>query len=225
MDTFRQCERHGREKFQELHNALADRDAQDHVCDPLELHYVVDDWNQVEPDVTGVVAEALELERALSDSYTLCHISNRNLQRSAFYTNYFNPTEGAIICSFNDKSEDLNPPNNRLQWSNIAFRTWEKYCNEEQQPIKGLRTVWRHRISNVTSQEVITTALHNRGRQRTRGMTEFLFPEPEFFALIGCPNGSGVARMLTDFCISLGRQTIASVFFTHPELAVVTQTE
>ena len=32
-----------------------------------------------------------------------------------------------------------------------------------------------------------------------------------FFALLGCPNGSGIVRMLTDYCDALGRRTVASV--------------
>ena len=32
-----------------------------------------------------------------------------------------------------------------------------------------------------------------------------------FFALMGCPNGSGIVRMLTDHCDTLGQKTIENV--------------
>lgn len=32
-----------------------------------------------------------------------------------------------------------------------------------------------------------------------------------FFALLGCPNGSGIVRMLTDHCSALGNKTVGSI--------------
>ena len=37
-----------------------------------------------------------------------------------------------------------------------------------------------------------------------------------FFALLGCPNGSGIVRMLTDHCNTLGHKTISSIRVLNP---------
>lgn len=51
--------------------------------------------------------------------------------------------------------------------------------------------------------------------------TEYRQGDGGSFALLGCPNGSGVIRMLIDHCDALGRKTIASVCVVNDSPPVI----
>ena len=83
------------------------------------------------------------------------------------------------------------------------------------QPLKFLRTVWRFWIVNPDTATILGQA-KSFGNPMDEGLpyTEY-HPggdnDSGFFALLGCPNSSGVVRMLTDHCSALGHKTITSI--------------
>ena len=72
---------------------------------------------------------------------------------------------------------------------------------------------------NDTSREIIGEAsIHGSPEHYDEFIEYWLVTENDsgFFALLGCPNGKGVVRMLTDHCKALGK-TIGSVRVLKPK--------
>ena len=132
------------------------------------------------------------------------------------YSNFLSAPQGSIVCFNNDKSEDHNAPESRLEWSDIIFQVYQMEAAKRLQVLRGLRTIWRFWIVNPDTHSIL-------GEARTHGSPEgqglpYIEYRPGgttndsgFFALLGCPNGSGIVRMLTDHCSALGNRTIESV--------------
>jgi hypothetical protein len=92
------------------------------------------------------------------------------------------------------------------------FQTWERLCIREQQAIRGLKTVWRQRVADDDTRAVMNIVfVNNSPRAAPREFYEISPPEEMVFALLGTPNGSGIAGMLSNFVISFGRKSVASV--------------
>ena len=84
------------------------------------------------------------------------------------------------------------------------------------QSAKLLRTSWRFCILDPDTVEVIRDARsfgspHDEGLPYTEYRQEDDGRDSGLFAFLGCPNGSGVVRMLTDHCTALGHKTITSI--------------
>ncbi|KAL8801689.1 MAG: hypothetical protein Q9182_004283 [Xanthomendoza sp. 2 TL-2023] len=132
----------------------------------------------------------------------------------AAYTNFFGARDGSIICYENEKLQDRSDPRDRIQWSDIIFQAFEQEAIRKHQPITSLRTIWRFHVVNSTTRKIV-------GEANTLGAPKvgpyFIEHSPSgsrdrgFFALLGCPNGSGIVRMLADHCVGLGMKTIESV--------------
>ncbi len=83
------------------------------------------------------------------------------------------------------------------------------------QELRKIRTIWRFWIVNPDTSIILGEARtysspEDRGtyiEYRPRETTN----DGGFFALLGCPNGSGVVRMLVDHCKALGNKTIECV--------------
>ncbi len=83
------------------------------------------------------------------------------------------------------------------------------------QDLRKLRTIWRFWIVNPDTSIILGEARkysspEDRGTYidyRPRETTN----DSGFFALLGCPNGSGVVRMLVDHCKAIGNKTIECI--------------
>ena len=116
---------------------------------------------------------------------------------------------------FNDKTRDFIDPQDRLHWSDIIFQAYEMEAARALQPLKFLRTLWRSWIVNLDTDTILGEA-KSFGNPMDEGLpyTEY-HPggdnDSDFFALLGCPNGSGVLRILTDHCSAVSHTIITSV--------------
>ena len=75
---------------------------------------------------------------------------------------------------------------------------------------------WRRYIVNSATKAILRKARsHVSHRDESLPYTEYRQGDSKnksgFFALLGCPNGSGVIRMIIDHCNALGHKTIASL--------------
>ena len=144
-----------------------------------------------------------------------------NGSREAAYPNYFSPTEGSICCLDNDKMKDDNEAEDRLEWSEVIFQLHQMEAARTLQLTRNLKIVWRLYIINSVTPTILGEA-RAQVANRKEGLPygEYRQGDGGFFALLGCPNGSGVVRMLIDHCDALGHKNIASVrcggrFTTH----------
>ena len=101
----------------------------------------------------------------------------------------------------------------------MVFLEWKDLCtgDESKGDIRGLRYVFRLLISNKDSQALVSKTLANKGAtiQHWPG-TSFTRSSKEFKALLGSPNGSGVAWLLINHKMQLGKKTIAKItVFRH----------
>jgi hypothetical protein len=146
---FQRAETKGRYLFGRLKQRLRDPSTEDAIYDPIEIHYNV---RVSSPEsaldlLSSDVRDALVDENVGLDDWRLVNIYSIS-QSDAAYSNYFNPAEGSILCWYNDKRDDTNAPENRLQWSQAIFEVYQMPAMRSQQPVKNTRTIWRHWIIN-----------------------------------------------------------------------------
>ena len=77
-------------------------------------------------------------------------------------------------------------------------------------------SIWRYFVVNGDTQSIIGQAKTfdnpiNEGLPFLENRPGNCESNRGFFAVFGCPNGSGVARMLTDHCTTLDHKTITSI--------------
>ena len=84
------------------------------------------------------------------------------------------------------------------------------------QAMRRLRTIWRFQIINPDTSGILGEA-RTHGSPEDQGLPYIEYRPGEttndggFFALLGCPNGSGIVRLLTNHCSAFGNKTIESV--------------
>ena len=137
------------------------------------------------------------------------------------YSNFISATQGSIVCVNNNKLEDHNAPKSRLEWSDIMFQVYRIEAAKRLQSMRELRTIWRCWIMNPDTRRILGEARVH-GSPEDQGLSYIEYRpggttnDSGFFALLGCPNGSGIVRMLTDNCNALGKKTIESVRVLKP---------
>ncbi|MCJ1327562.1 hypothetical protein MMC10_004233 [Thelotrema lepadinum] len=152
--------------------------------------------------------------------------------RDATYTLWVNTKAGAIIATDVDApiqpfinpdgpAPALNPPLTHL--SDFMFLVFQNLCSSQQQPlqcIQNLQYVIHYDVVNPTCMEMASTALSN---NIANGYPQY--PGPQFTVagpysdpntqwakvFIGCPNGYGLAYMLSQFRNKFGPKTISDV--------------
>ena len=175
----------------------------------LQLNYRIDTspgWpGMIRGQEPALRNEGLELE---GGGWITAGVSSRTANETA-YTNLFAPGQGSIVCWANDKIYDGNQPSERLEWSQTLFQTFQTLAL---QPTPPLKTIWRYCIINKETRQILDEArLFGHPREDAELFTEYCPGDSGFFAICGCPNGTGVVRMLTDHCDALGGRTIAAV--------------
>ena len=95
-------------------------------------------------------------------------------------------------------------------WSDITFVEWQRQAQDEGQDISGLKYVIRYDIVNVDTAEIIEEAVGDSSRILWPGVTISMSTE-EGRAILGTPNGAGVAFLLATHKVQLGQKTVESV--------------
>ena len=100
------------------------------------------------------------------------------------------------------------------QWSDVVFLQWKDLfkTSNAKDDITDLRYVFRITISNEDSTALILKAVKNKGAEFGYWPgTEFEPQSDEFKAILGSPNGAGVAWFLIDHKAQLGMKTVSKI--------------
>ena len=128
----------------------------------------------------------------------------------------FRPGQGNIFCAEIDKMRDHSHPQDRLQRSEVLFQVYHMEAIKALKSEKLLMMIWRFWIVNPDTNVILEEAKsfgnpHNEGLTYTEYRRGDDGRDSGFFALLGCPNGSGLVRMSIDHCTALEHKTITSV--------------
>ncbi|MCJ1244504.1 hypothetical protein MMC30_001702 [Trapelia coarctata] len=130
------------------------------------------------------------------------------------YTNTYCPQGKLIICDNNEKeTESGKLP--QLFWSDVVFAIWKEQCEKAGLPVSDLDYIFRNNVINTETRGIIEHA-YQKFRPGTSTKEEATWlpsgnTEEGFLALLGSPNGYGVARFLLEHETALGRKTVARV--------------
>ncbi|KAM0702274.1 hypothetical protein Q7P35_011184 [Cladosporium inversicolor] len=172
------------------------------------------DWGQFQVGVTS---------RPYGDGYPSGY---RYGVTEGTYLNRINARAGLIFCEINyspkymvDKSGATGPVPPLNQFTDIVWFQWLDATADAGVDKKSVRYFYRYHIADTNSKAVIEEVLAMDGQSllrfpgRTYTMTSDIGK-----ALLGTPNGNGVAHFLTSHIPQLGRKTITKVqlFGTDP---------
>ena len=210
-----QAEAKGRFLFRNLKRRLNDPNAHDRVQADIEINYELGFWEGSRDLPNAALENALFNENIDIEGWTYVSVTSNGYQRPA-YLNFLSAPQGSIVCINNDKSEDHNAPGSRLEWSDIIFQVYQMEAAKKLQILRRLQTIWRFWIVNPDTNRILGEA-KTHGSPENQGLPYIEYRprrttnDSGFFALLGCPNGSGIVRMLIDHCSALGNKTIESV--------------
>ena len=134
----------------------------------------------------------------------------------ARYQNVYNPKAGFIVA-YNNFSPSFMVRNNPIKtvpdvraWSDVTFIEWKTQAQISGQDIMGLKYVFRYEIVNPQTALVIEKAV---GTFRSIRWPGLIIPmsDERGQAILGTPNGVGVAYLLATHKAQLGEKTIESV--------------
>ena len=95
-------------------------------------------------------------------------------------------------------------------WSDITFVEWQMQAQANGQDIRGLKYVIRYEIVNLATVSIINRAVGIMYYIQWPGVT-ILMSDERGRAILGTPNGAGVAYLLATHKTQLGQKTIESV--------------
>ena len=132
-----------------------------------------------------------------------------------FYQNVFNVKSGVIIADSNfgpDYEKRFGTAAETVplkQYSDVVFLAWQKQAGDN---IKNLKHVFRHKIVNPATQNLLTAVLDKRNEKlKTWPGTKISMVESDARAILGTSNGHGVAYLLAQHKEQLGVKVIDSV--------------
>ena len=132
------------------------------------------------------------------------------------YGNTYGPQPGIIIANDNSKPEGT-AINAVPSWSEVTWQVWKDSCRRTGADPKHLKTVIRDKVINKIAMRIIKQA-HDICGKTAEGSKAVYRPDGPssecFFALLGTPNGKGVAFLLLDhrdLQDGLGRKSIKSI--------------
>ncbi|KAF3066282.1 hypothetical protein CFAM422_009275 [Trichoderma lentiforme] len=149
----------------------------------------------------------------------------------AYFINSFSPNGGVIIADNNYsvdaaiKEWDLDPTKittHVRRWSDATWMQWVKACNDAGfNDLSNVRYIFRASVLNTSSLDLLFQALRERysnsptippiGVWNNRLTLDVNQNSRQFFAVLGSPNGSGVAYLLRTHKGSLGVKTVNKV--------------
>ncbi|PWY87094.1 hypothetical protein BO94DRAFT_546336 [Aspergillus sclerotioniger CBS 115572] len=131
------------------------------------------------------------------------------------YANVYYPEEGLIIADENygprnnkKIAEDGQPYVKLQQWSDVVYLNWENQAGSD---VSELKAVIRFSISNLGAQAVMNTVTGGAVIGGYKSPMKFESGSANYNALLGTPNGSGVAWLLINHKAQLGIKTIKSI--------------
>ncbi|KAI4259189.1 MAG: hypothetical protein LQ352_000863 [Teloschistes flavicans] len=134
-------------------------------------------------------------------------------QATAIFWNNISPVDNAIIAFSNDRGgdeeegEDPSPDN----WSDMLWWLWLR-ATSEAGDASALSQIFRYNVDNDASKEILQEILGDKE-------DEVVTLEPDdaqsqdngFWALLGCPNGTGMIHIVGDHKKALGGKGIRSI--------------
>ncbi|KAL7910289.1 hypothetical protein GGI35DRAFT_479151 [Trichoderma velutinum] len=152
----------------------------------------------------------------------------------AYFMSSFFPEEGVIIADNNlsvdgaikdDEEQDipqLNPETIKThvrRWSDAAWMQWTKACEIRHTDTDNVNYIFRATVQNVNSLTILLQAIRQKysptippiGVWNNRLTLDFNRNPDEFSAVLGSPNGSGVAFLLMTHKGALGIKTVSRV--------------
>jgi hypothetical protein len=99
------------------------------------------------------------------------------------------------------------------RWSDVVFLEWQKLCEKVHVPLNSLKHIIRYNVDNGPTEDVIQDVfgLNTKDWSEISHGRTFYPGEEEFTALLGTPNGSGVAYMLIDHKGQFGQVRVKSI--------------
>ncbi|KAL7795688.1 hypothetical protein V8C43DRAFT_279694 [Trichoderma afarasin] len=147
-----------------------------------------------------------------------------------FYSSFF-PRRGIIIADNNFSVDAAIKEDNLVEaeitthvrrWSDAAWMQWTKACEDEGiDDVSNVQYIFRATVINQNSLSIILQALRQKykdspsvppiGPWKSRLTLDVTQNPDEFYAVLGSPNGSGVAFLLATHKAALGIKTINKV--------------
>ena len=114
----------------------------DRVQANIEINYELESWEGSADLGSDALENALFNENIDLEGWTFVSVKSNGYQDPA-YSNFLSAPQGSIVCFNDDKSEDHNAPESRLEWSDIIFQVYQMEAAKRLQVLRGLRTIWR----------------------------------------------------------------------------------
>lgn len=134
-------------------------------------------------------------------------------QATAIFWNNISPVDNAIIAFSNDRGgdeegdEDKSPDN----WSDMVWWLWLRATTQGGEA-SGLQQIFRYNVDNPDSRDILEEVVGTK-------QDEIVTLEPDdarsqdngFWALLGCPNGTGMIHLVGDHKKALNGKGIKSI--------------
>lgn len=148
-----------------------------------------------------------------ADSYILINWAPTETTSHGKWKNLINVRNGEIVA-LDNASRALHKP--ALHWSDVVFIQWMNECQKHKdttgQPASDLRYVFRYNITNPITHSVVAGILSKHGQSPEPWMECKVSPNSlDGKALLGTPNGVGVAYLLIQHKKEFGSKRVGSI--------------
>lgn len=132
--------------------------------------------------------------------------------KNAYYINLYGPKDKTIVAERND-NENLR--GQVEAWSEATWAIWADTCEKQNVDPKALKRIIRHQVDNPTSKSIIGQVYSKAFPNKRVGDLITLRPtgatKEAFEAVVGSPNGKGVAWMLLNKRNVMNNKRIESI--------------
>ncbi|KAL8672803.1 MAG: hypothetical protein Q9168_002740, partial [Polycauliona sp. 1 TL-2023] len=130
---------------------------------------------------------------------------------TAIFWNNISPVDNAIIAFSNDRGgdeeegEDPSPDN----WSDMLWWLWLRATTAESSDKAALSQIFRYNVDNEASKDILQEVLGDKQDEVvTLEADDAQSSDNGFWALLGCPNGTGMIHIVGDHKKALGGKGI-----------------
>lgn len=176
--------------------------------------FLEDNWSERHPasDEAETLANIFDIHITQKYFYSAAYFKTN---RRFHYKNFFCPGDGMIVADVNEGRN--KKPVIPFRWSTVVWNSWLKFCQRVGVEPNTLNVVVRHFIVNEQTKEVlksVSTQFDSARHAREGTNPRITFSRQEntkaFYALLGTPNGGGVAWILSDNKKTL-RKTVINI--------------
>lgn len=128
-----------------------------------------------------------------------------------------NPSEGFVVAEeswspwYQTRGEKPQRQPPLSAWSDVTFLTWSRFARNKKE-LRNIKYFFRWHIVNTNTKFIISEALKRTGQTLSKWPgTEFSMTSEEGKAILGTPNGGGVAWFIVDHKDDFGVKTVKSV--------------